>query len=304
MSDLSLSASSSVHLDHVADAGRLRVHSPERIASAVFAPVAMLLGAAGLFGVWAAASQWPMASDAEPAAAVAMPRQAFAVEQAALGDDRRLTHLLVDLGASALAPPLAIRLTSTALQTAADLHLAEANLVSAADLDARARMDSVRATFRSTGLDARRYAAAGAPPPDLSPLELRDARVLAARLDVDVPLARQVQHTARDLLAAHVLTQAEAALPLAVPVDDPVRSSPFGTRTDPFTHRVAFHPGQDFSGHYGEAIHVTAPGVVSFVGQKSGYGNCVEVDHGYGFKNALWPSLRLRRGRRHAGEDR
>ena len=63
-----------------------------------------------------------------------------------------------------------------------------------------------------------------------------------------------------------------------------MRSSPFGTRTDPFTHVAAFHPGQDFSGHYGEPIHVTAPGVVSFAGQRSGYGNCVEVDHGHGFK--------------------
>jgi murein DD-endopeptidase MepM/ murein hydrolase activator NlpD len=121
-------------------------------------------------------------------------------------------------------------------------------------------------------------------PAGLSAKDLKDARALGARLDLDAGLARQVQQTARDLMAARALDAAAAALPLAIPVDDPVRSSGFGVRVDPFTHVPAFHPGQDFSGHYGEAIHVTAPGVVSFVGQRTGYGNCVEVDHGHGFK--------------------
>ena len=166
----------------------------------------------------------------------------------------------------------------------AALRETEAGLVSAAELDAQARLKDSRAAFRATGLDARPYMAQAISPAGLSPLELRDARVLAAHLDVDPTLARQVQHTARDLMAAQALSAAAAALPLATPVDDPVRSSPFGTRTDPFTGVAAFHPGQDFSGHYGQPIHVTAPGVVSFVGQRTGYGNCVEVDHGHGFK--------------------
>ena len=33
-----------------------------------------------------------------------------------------------------------------------------------------------------------------------------------------------------------------------------------------------------------EAIHATAPGIVSFTGVRSGYGNTVEIDHGHGFK--------------------
>ena len=97
-------------------------------------------------------------------------------------------------------------------------------------------------------------------------------------------MARQVERTAHDLIAARTLDQAAAALPLATPVEDPVRSSGFGMRVDPFTRQMAFHPGQDFAGRYGEPIHVTAPGVISFVGQRSGYGNCVEVDHGFGLK--------------------
>ena len=244
----------------------------------------MLAGAAGLLAVWAAASQWPMASDNGLPVKAATPRQVQAVQHAALSTDDRLVHLLTDLGAPALARPPVIRLTATAAGTAAELRRVEVAMVSAADRDARTRMDAARATFRSTGLDARGYAGPNATPLGLSPLELRDPRVLAARLDVDPALARQVEHTARDLAAARALTQAAAALPLAVPVDDPVLSSPFGVRIDPFTRLAAFHPGQDFSGHYGDAIRVTAPGVVSFAGQRAGYGNCVEVDHGYGFK--------------------
>ena len=260
---------------------------PGRAVSALAAPVAMLFGAVGLMGLWAAmprdAAQ--IAGPVTPASAAAAPRQGVAVIQAAVRDDRALTRLLADLGAPVpLASAPVAELTQTAAQAVAGLRQTEAGLVSAADLAAQARLKGMSATFRATGLDARPYMAEASAPAALSPLELRDVRVLAARLDVDPALARQVQRTARDLMAAQALGEAAAALPLATPVDDPVRSSPFGTRTDPFTGVAAFHPGQDFSGHSGQPIHVTAPGVVSFVGQRSGYGNCVEVDHGHGFK--------------------
>ncbi len=267
----------------------LRARTPRgmRAASALAAPLAMLVGAVGLMSLWTAMprGQPPFQASASPVGAVVIPHRAAALAQAVVPDDRALTHLLIDLGAPVqLAPAPVAKLTSTAAQTGAGLREAEASLVSAADLTAQARLKDMRETFRATGLDARPYMAEASAPAELSSLELRDARVLAARLDVDAPLARQVQRTARDLMAVHALDAAAAALPLATPVDDPVRSSPFGTRTDPFTHVSAFHPGQDFSGHYGQAIHVTAPGVVSFVGQRTGYGNCVEVDHGFGFK--------------------
>ena len=59
-------------------------------------------------------------------------------------------------------------------------------------------------------------------------------------------------------------------------------SSSYGYRRDPFTGRGAFHAGLDFRAGYGSPIHAAAAGVVSFVGRKSGYGNCVEIDHGNG----------------------
>ena len=59
-------------------------------------------------------------------------------------------------------------------------------------------------------------------------------------------------------------------------------SSGFGNRTDPFTHGKAFHSGIDFPAPHGTIVLSAGDGVVSFVGQRSGYGNVVEVDHGNG----------------------
>ena len=73
-------------------------------------------------------------------------------------------------------------------------------------------------------------------------------------------------------------------VPLAMPVSAASfdRSSGFGARIDPFTGRYAFHPGIDFAGPWGSVVHATAPGTVVFAGNRGGYGNMVEIDHGYG----------------------
>src|SRR5262249_32269702 len=73
-----------------------------------------------------------------------------------------------------------------------------------------------------------------------------------------------------------------------VPLTTPVHgagyelTSDFGARVDPFTHRVSFHPGLDFAGAWGSTVTATVPGVVVFAGPRGGYGNMVEIDHGYG----------------------
>ena len=74
-----------------------------------------------------------------------------------------------------------------------------------------------------------------------------------------------------------------------VPLTTPVHgqqfelTSGFGARVDPFTRHVAFHPGVDFGGPWGSIVASTAPGVVVWAGDRGGYGNMVEIDHGYGF---------------------
>lgn len=74
-------------------------------------------------------------------------------------------------------------------------------------------------------------------------------------------------------------------VPLTTPVHGPQFefTSGFGPRIDPFTGRLAFHTGVDFAGPWGSTVVATAPGVVVWAGNRGGYGNMVEVDHGYGF---------------------
>lgn len=71
-------------------------------------------------------------------------------------------------------------------------------------------------------------------------------------------------------------------IPQVMPADIKSISSGFGYRRDPFNGHAAMHSGLDFRAPYGAPIHAAADGTVSFVGQRSGYGNVVEVSHGNG----------------------
>jgi murein DD-endopeptidase MepM/ murein hydrolase activator NlpD len=73
-----------------------------------------------------------------------------------------------------------------------------------------------------------------------------------------------------------------SSIPQVMPADRGMISSGFGYRSDPFTGAGAMHTGLDFRGAVGSPIHAAANGRVSFVGQRSGYGNVVEVSHGNG----------------------
>ncbi|HEY0314813.1 MAG TPA: M23 family metallopeptidase [Sphingomonas sp.] len=79
-----------------------------------------------------------------------------------------------------------------------------------------------------------------------------------------------------------VLEDTLMALPSGLPTQAQMVTSSYGVRRDPFTGEAAFHPGIDFIGSYGQPILAAADGRVSFAGQRNGYGNCVEIDHGNG----------------------
>lgn len=72
----------------------------------------------------------------------------------------------------------------------------------------------------------------------------------------------------------------ERALYGAQPVYRGEISSYFGMRFDPFSGRRSMHEGIDFSGRAGSAILAAADGVVSFAGDKQGYGRVIEINHG------------------------
>lgn len=59
-------------------------------------------------------------------------------------------------------------------------------------------------------------------------------------------------------------------------------SSRYGYRTDPFTGKLTMHEGMDFAGKEGSDVVATASGVVTHAGERWGYGNLVEINHGNG----------------------
>ncbi len=66
------------------------------------------------------------------------------------------------------------------------------------------------------------------------------------------------------------------------PVQDGFISSYFGRRADPFTGYSAVHKGLDFAGQEGSKVSSVAAGLVTYAGERSGYGEMVEINHGNG----------------------
>jgi murein DD-endopeptidase MepM/ murein hydrolase activator NlpD len=67
------------------------------------------------------------------------------------------------------------------------------------------------------------------------------------------------------------------------PVTTGYISSYFGERADPFDGREAFHKGVDFAGNLGSDVVSVAAGVVTWAGERSGYGKLIEINHGDGY---------------------
>ena len=60
-------------------------------------------------------------------------------------------------------------------------------------------------------------------------------------------------------------------------------ASGYGWRVDPVYHIRRFHQGMDFSAPVGTDIFATGNGVVTYAGWRQGYGETVEIDHGFNY---------------------
>ncbi len=75
----------------------------------------------------------------------------------------------------------------------------------------------------------------------------------------------------------------DEVFPAGFPAEKGWLSSRFGMRTDPFSGRQARHDGVDIAGKMGSNILAVAAGVVTWSGERYGYGLMVEVNHGNGY---------------------
>lgn len=88
---------------------------------------------------------------------------------------------------------------------------------------------------------------------------------LLETLDLNHQIGKNVQLSGRPVLSGYL-------------------SSSFGVRSDPFSGEPAIHRGVDFAGREGDPITATAGGLVTWAGERFGYGLLVEVEHSDGYR--------------------
>ena len=81
--------------------------------------------------------------------------------------------------------------------------------------------------------------------------------------------------------------------PRGRPITKGWTSSYYGKRTDPFTGKLAMHKGMDFAGKEGSEIIAVAGGVVTWAGDRYGYGELVEINHGNGYTTRYGHNAKL-----------
>lgn len=138
------------------------------------------------------------------------------------------------------------------------------------------RSAGAEAAMRKLGLDPRMMLAG------MNDRTAQGGPLLRLATAADGSLDPRFRRLGFSLARMDALERGLQAIPQALPASLQFISSGFGYRADPFTGGAAFHPGLDFRGPVGAPIFAAARGRVSFVGQKSGYGNCIEIEHGNG----------------------
>lgn len=74
-------------------------------------------------------------------------------------------------------------------------------------------------------------------------------------------------------------------IPSVLPInkEEYTMSSGFGYRRDPVNGATTFHEGLDLASPTGTAVIATGDGIVSKAHRVVGYGNCIDIDHGFNY---------------------
>lgn len=79
---------------------------------------------------------------------------------------------------------------------------------------------------------------------------------------------------------ASLFRNGEMVRTVAPPVEGARLSSVFGNRRHPVFGDMRMHTGVDYAARRGAPVSATAPGRVTFIGRRGGYGRVVELSHG------------------------
>ncbi len=125
--------------------------------------------------------------------------------------------------------------------------------------------------------------ALGGPEPDVPGLSaaMPDMEFLMDTLAMQIQDRHRQLNILEDLMLNRTLS--DEVHPEGRPVNAGWISSYFGLRTDPFTGKTTRHKGVDFAGKEGAEVIAVAAGVVIWSGDRYGYGEMVEINHGNGY---------------------
>ncbi len=111
--------------------------------------------------------------------------------------------------------------------------------------------------------------------------QIPDLTVMLTQLEQRVDLRESQLSALENVILARELK--DEIHPEGRPVATGFISSYFGERSDPFDGREAFHKGVDFAGVAGSKVMAVAAGVVTWAGERSGFGKLIEINHGDGY---------------------
>lgn len=105
-------------------------------------------------------------------------------------------------------------------------------------------------------------------------------------------IASEIYVQSKSFEEVYKLAKEKEKMLRSIPAIQPVKitdlkriSSYFGYRIDPIYKVKKFHSGVDFSSTKGAPVFATGDGVIIKIRHsRRGYGNSIEIDHGYGYK--------------------
>jgi murein DD-endopeptidase MepM/ murein hydrolase activator NlpD len=147
------------------------------------------------------------------------------------------------------------------------------------------RNEQTRGVLRLTGVSMASLTGPEADQAAGGPLVPQDFVAYLRDSGLNPAFAQRVSQVAARISESRRISAIANSTPLAAPVAVDYReTSGFGQRIDPFNGRPTFHSGLDMAAFERAPVVSTSPGTVVYAGVRSGYGNCVEIDHGHGFK--------------------
>ena len=120
----------------------------------------------------------------------------------------------------------------------------------------------------------------GAEGADGQPAQIPDLTAMVDDLQSQLSNREQQLGVLENLILTRELNK--QVYPEGRPVQDGWISSYYGQRSDPFSGYTAFHKGLDFAGPEGTHVTAVAAGLVTFAGERAGFGEMVEINHGNG----------------------